>query len=646
MKFKAPIEVESSLVDSSNSSGSAGQVLTSTGVGVDWIDPTLLPSESAEKVIQTVRLGEAVSKGDPLVITGYHGSNGPAIVERADATDATKMPAYGVALEDYANNATGLMIAVGDFDDFDTSSYSVGDTLYVAVGGGMTNVKPTGTALIQNMGIVSRSNANNGDVEIVAIGRTNDVPNLPTGRLFVGTAANTSLTSDVVYVDDANDRVGIGTTSPATKLHVSGGDIRIDDTERIEFGAGGVRINNDAAGRMYHRAPLGFYWETNGGYRMVLNSSGNVGIGTTSPDTKLEVSSSSGGVLRLTSTDTSVATGESIGRVEFKSNDASTGGNNVMGFVDCLATNAGSTYALTFGTGNAAAATEKMRISQTGNVGMGTTNLTTISAAVTTLSLGSTVASTSGGIAFQANGVVKAYNYVAGNYLYNQTATGVGQIFYGAGSEQMRIHNTTGNVGIGITNPQTKLHLGKVSNSASTIEELRIETGTSSGFGGQAKLWLKNGQYGVSTIGLGPEDGTGNPTTYIKYEDYDNKLYITTNSSARIFIDNLGNVGVGTVSPSYRLDVLGDGRFTNGTHGTVHLGNYGQNISSNYGYIQTSSSLRVNGSVKVSDDTNTPGSSRVGSIRYRTSGNNSYVDMCMQTGASTYAWVNIVTNSW
>ena len=39
--------------------------------------------------------------------------------------------------------------------------------------------------------------------------------------------------------------VGIGTTSPATKLHVSGGKIRVDDTERIEFGAGGVAINNE-----------------------------------------------------------------------------------------------------------------------------------------------------------------------------------------------------------------------------------------------------------------------------------------------------------------------------------------------------------------------------------------------------------------
>ena len=50
--------------------------------------------------------------------------------------------------------------------------------------------------------------------------------------------------------------VGIGTASPATKLHVSNGDIRIDNSKRLEFGSGGVRINNDASGRMYQKAPL------------------------------------------------------------------------------------------------------------------------------------------------------------------------------------------------------------------------------------------------------------------------------------------------------------------------------------------------------------------------------------------------------
>ena len=38
--------------------------------------------------------------------------------------------------------------------------------------------------------------------------------------------------------------------------------------------------------------------------------------------------------------------------------------------------------------------------------------------------------------------------------------------------------------------------------------------------------------------------------------------------------------------------------------------------------------------------------SNVGTMRYRVSGNNSYIDIVMQTGAATYAWINIVQNNW
>ena len=38
--------------------------------------------------------------------------------------------------------------------------------------------------------------------------------------------------------------------------------------------------------------------------------------------------------------------------------------------------------------------------------------------------------------------------------------------------------------------------------------------------------------------------------------------------------------------------------------------------------------------------------SKVGTMRYRVSGNNSYIDIVMQTGAATYAWINIVQNNW
>jgi hypothetical protein len=56
--------------------------------------------------------------------------------------------------------------------------------------------------------------------------------------------------------------------------------------------------------------------------------------------------------------------------------------------------------------------------------------------------------------------------------------------------------------------------------------------------------------------------------------------------------------------------------------------------------------LQVNGGIQLANDTGSPSAPKAGTFRYYTSGNNSYVDMCMQTGASTWAWVNIVTNSW
>ena len=60
----------------------------------------------------------------------------------------------------------------------------------------------------------------------------------------------------------------------------------------------------------------------------------------------------------------------------------------------------------------------------------------------------------------------------------------------------------------------------------------------------------------------------------------------------------------------------------------------------------TSAGVTIAGSIKMSDDTDTASASKVGTQRYRTSGSNSYVDMCMQTGATTYEWINILENNW
>lgn len=45
-------------------------------------------------------------------------------------------------------------------------------------------------------------------------------------------------------------------------------------------------------------------------------------------------------------------------------------------------------------------------------------------------------------------------------------------------------------------------------------------------------------------------------------------------------------------------------------------------------------------------DNSTATVNNVGSLRYRADSNNSFFEVVMQTGASTYAWVVIKTNIW
>jgi len=134
--------------------------------------------------------GVDLDKGTPVHATGVTGTTPDVIV--ADASSAAAMPATYVLNEDILNGDSGLAIITGVIEGVDTSSFSPGDVVYVASGGGFTNVKPTGTNLIQNLGVVTKSNANTGSGVVYGAGRSNDVPNLPTGKFFIGSASNTT----------------------------------------------------------------------------------------------------------------------------------------------------------------------------------------------------------------------------------------------------------------------------------------------------------------------------------------------------------------------------------------------------------------------------------------------------------------------
>jgi hypothetical protein len=423
--------------------------------------------------------------------------------------------------------------------------------------------------------------------------RQNDVPNLPTGKIWIGDG--NTIVSDTVYVDEPNNRVGIGTTSPSTKLHVSGGDIRIDDTERLEFGAGGVRINNDAAGRMYQRAPLGYYWETNGGYRMVLNSLGNVGIGTTSPTTKLDVY----GNLRLGTTGDFnisqspflttvfyVTGGGNGGTITFGAPAANTQNVSVQGDLWSYQGSIGTKFQGTF---NNKISYNGDNYLNSGNLGIGTTNPSA------RLEVQGTNSNTQAALKVTDSGdsffeVVPDNNttFKIGDLdAVGDEAMIVGtfsDITFSKGGTTTMILDSNNRVGIGTTNPQEKLHVSGSSN-------VRLEVEATDSTVAALKITNTAGSY-ASFV-----NASGDLSVY-DYNANDTRTTLLAN----------GNFGIGTTGPRSKLHVVGG--------------------------------------VKLGNDTDSPSSAKAGTFRYYTSGNNSYVDMCMRTGASTYAWVNIVTNSW
>ena len=249
--------------------GTADQIISTNGAGVlSFIDTSTLDVGDTERVHIACKntSGATITKGTPVYITGTVGTSFIIEIAPADAGDKAKMPAVGLLETDLANNAEGYVIVSGVLKNLTTDPLSTGDgtpssndTVYVKVGGGLTKTKPTTSAnLIQNVGKVGRVNsASAGSIAVSTIMRTNDVPNLETGKVFVG-ATDYTTASTVVDLDETNVRLGVNEATPTQTLHVNG-NARVTGAVYDSSNSAGT------SGQVLSSTGTGTQWTTGGG---------------------------------------------------------------------------------------------------------------------------------------------------------------------------------------------------------------------------------------------------------------------------------------------------------------------------------------------------------------------------------------------
>lgn len=256
--------------------GTSGQVVITDGNGN-------LSFSNIENTTITIKnmSGGTIAKGTPCYITGSGTSGNLAGVWPADASNPLRMPAGVIAGESLTAGAEGVGLINGYISGVNTSAFAAGDSVYVAVGGGYTKVRPTGSSvLIQKLGNVEKSHASNGSGVINGPGYYNEVPNIQQGFTWVGNSNGVAIavaTSSIQNVVSASFASTASFLNSNTNAFIQNGN---------SFGATALLGTNDNQSLAL---------ETNGTTRMFISSSGNVGINTTASTVALQVGDTTSG---------------------------------------------------------------------------------------------------------------------------------------------------------------------------------------------------------------------------------------------------------------------------------------------------------------------------------------------------------------
>lgn len=174
-----------------------------------------------------------------------------------------------------------------------------------------------------------------------------------TGVAVTGTITSDGLTVDTstLYVDATNNRVGIGTVSPVERLDVAQGLARFANNITPTTESDGAAYFGKIGDQAFVSNTGGFAVRDSGTNRLVVDTSGNVGIGVSSPSSQLHIYGSGVNTrLRVENT-----TGSNVLDVY-----AEDGGNSTLNY--------SSVFTLS------ESGTERMRIDSSGNVLVGKTS--------------------------------------------------------------------------------------------------------------------------------------------------------------------------------------------------------------------------------------------------------------------------------
>jgi hypothetical protein len=397
--------------------------------------------------------------------------------------------------------------------------------------------------------------------------------------------------------------VGIGTTSPSEKLQVNGNiKIPTGGVLYVENPAGGrlgylttnstgtlLSAHNDAGEPLLLSAPAStayMSFSIAGSERARITSGGNVGIGSSTPQYKLDVNSG----LNSNSFSASFGSTHGIGvwsGIHFGYLETGNTNYRKSALIFERQDNAarGKIHILNNGADSGASATladARLTILYDGKIGIATTSPSE------TLHVSGTIRvdGTTNGIRIFQNGsnstnshlyLANAANDRAYNWQLNSTGSGLDFWAYG-GSAWMRHHTflANGDVGIGTTSPSSRLHLYNTSGDV----ELRMtadssydpifrmtgeNNGTSEGFtisydNSVGDVYF-NSIYGVSTYAYHFQKGAWGSGTSL------------------MVIQNDGKIGIGTASPGKKLTISRASETTSEqlelrSEGGISTGNY------------------------------------------------------------------------